>query len=177
MADKSVSVASMASALLGSSCCVVQLMLNAAGVGCAGFAVLNPLKPYFTSLTLILLSYSWRKCGWRSTWKSAAIAILLLLSPHIVSSITEQALPVTAKNLSGSQTYYHFQVHEIKCEACALKIKQTIEGAKIPGVVAVQVFQKEGRVTIKMDEQVSENSKVPIQIKQSIEALGYTVDT
>jgi hypothetical protein len=38
--------------LLSSSCCAVQLALNALSLGCAGFAVLDKLRPAFLALTV-----------------------------------------------------------------------------------------------------------------------------
>ena len=41
--------------LLSSSCCALQLVLNAFSVGCAGFnTVLGPLRPYLLALASVL---------------------------------------------------------------------------------------------------------------------------
>lgn len=47
--------AALAGGLLSSSCCIVQLAMNALSMGCAGFAVLKPWKPYMRAWTLALV--------------------------------------------------------------------------------------------------------------------------
>lgn len=47
--------------LLSSSCCVLQLFLNALSVGCAGFSALTPYRPLFLALTASSLGAThWR---------------------------------------------------------------------------------------------------------------------
>lgn len=47
--------------LLSSSCCVLQLLLNALSVGCAGFSALTPYRPLFLALTASSLGAAhWR---------------------------------------------------------------------------------------------------------------------
>ncbi|KAI9359237.1 hypothetical protein DFJ73DRAFT_757695 [Zopfochytrium polystomum] len=76
-------------ALLASSCCVVQLLLNAFSIGCAGFAVLDPYAPVFAALCLAALSASWLANGRvasRSLVRSALLSAALLASPQIVAA-------------------------------------------------------------------------------------------
>jgi hypothetical protein len=47
--------------LLSSSCCVIQLALNAMSVGCAGFSVLTPYRPSLIAVTALGLAYSHQK--------------------------------------------------------------------------------------------------------------------
>jgi hypothetical protein len=51
---------SITSALLASSCCPIQIIINTLGFGCAGFAILTPYKPLFLTLTIASLTAKWR---------------------------------------------------------------------------------------------------------------------
>lgn len=43
--------------LCNSSCCAAQLALNALGIGCAGFAVLDPYRPISIAISAILVLF------------------------------------------------------------------------------------------------------------------------
>lgn len=82
--------------LLSSSCCTVQLVLNSLSLGCAGFAVLDRLRPLFLALTFSSLAYkTWRydirmhRAPLRSlpTW---LIAAALASSPAILRTINRR---------------------------------------------------------------------------------------
>ncbi|KAG0219170.1 hypothetical protein B0O80DRAFT_502201 [Mortierella sp. GBAus27b] len=72
--------------LLSSSCCVIQLVLNAFSIGCAGFSVLTPFRPIFTSISFLLILYTIYKYRFSSrTALTLAITILLTIAPEMVS--------------------------------------------------------------------------------------------
>lgn len=82
--------------LLSSSCCTVQLVLNSLSLGCAGFAVLDRLRPFFLALTFSSLAYkTWRydiklhRTPLRSlpTW---LIAAALANSPAILRTVNRR---------------------------------------------------------------------------------------
>ena len=70
--------------LLSSSCCVLQLILNAFSFGCAGFnTYLGPTRPSFLALTLFLQSMVWRTAltagGLRMVGSAAGGTLLCLV--------------------------------------------------------------------------------------------------
>lgn len=68
--------------LLSSSCCLVQLVLNAASFGCAGFnTVLGPLRPLFLALTLHL---------YVPLRPVSAVALAIALSPELLALLQRQ---------------------------------------------------------------------------------------
>ncbi|KAF9919329.1 hypothetical protein BX616_007053 [Lobosporangium transversale] len=72
--------------LLSSSCCTVQLVLNAFSIGCAGFSILTPFRPVFSVITLLLITYTTVKYRFSSrTFITLSIAILLTASPEMAS--------------------------------------------------------------------------------------------
>ncbi|KAI9202499.1 uncharacterized protein BJ171DRAFT_514427 [Polychytrium aggregatum] len=80
-------------ALLSSSCCVIQLALNALSFSCAGFSVLTPYRAHFASLAVALHTLRmWSPArpggpvGFR--WRSLAplvLSALLMASPEVVA--------------------------------------------------------------------------------------------
>ncbi|KAG0261284.1 hypothetical protein DFQ27_003071 [Actinomortierella ambigua] len=74
--------------LLTSSCCIIQLVLNAFSIGCAGFSVLTPFRPVFLSLSISMIIYNIVKYG-RSRPLQTLITILIVttlsLSPELVA--------------------------------------------------------------------------------------------
>ncbi|KAK3810120.1 MAG: hypothetical protein J3Q66DRAFT_391283 [Benniella sp.] len=72
--------------LLSSSCCVIQLVLNAFSIGCAGFSVLTPFRPVFGSISFLLILYTVYKYRFSSrTALTLAITFLLSVTPEMVS--------------------------------------------------------------------------------------------
>ncbi|KAI8596601.1 hypothetical protein EDD21DRAFT_242654 [Dissophora ornata] len=72
--------------LFSSSCCVVQLLLNAFSIGCAGFSILTPLRPVFAAFSLVVVAYTLLKYGFSSrTALTLTIILTLTASPEIVS--------------------------------------------------------------------------------------------
>lgn len=72
--------------LLSSSCCVIQLVLNAFSIGCAGFSILTPFRPVFGSISFLLIAYTVYKYRFSSrTALTLAITFLLSVTPEMVS--------------------------------------------------------------------------------------------
>ncbi|KAJ3044692.1 hypothetical protein HDV00_001096 [Rhizophlyctis rosea] len=89
-------------ALLSSSCCVIQLLLNYLSLGCAGFAILTPYRPILTTLTVTLLTYNLYTYGWnRKTATASLVSVLLMTSPEIVASHNTNTLSRTFSSLVG----------------------------------------------------------------------------
>lgn len=123
----------LASALLASSCCVIQLLLNALSLGCGGFAVLTPYEPFFLGLTALLLGFLFYKYGFtRRNILVALLSITLALSRQGVvaynagyfswlfgaSSATSAA--------SEPQQIMQLTITGVKCESCAAKLRPVL---------------------------------------------------
>ncbi|KAF9976842.1 hypothetical protein BGZ73_007641 [Actinomortierella ambigua] len=74
--------------LLTSSCCIIQLVLNAFSIGCAGFSVLTPFRPIFLSLSISMIVYNIVQYG-RSRPLQTLITVLIVttlsLTPELVA--------------------------------------------------------------------------------------------
>ncbi|KAJ3111942.1 hypothetical protein HK100_002502 [Physocladia obscura] len=127
------SVLAIAGSLLGSSCCVIQLALNAFSIGCSGFSALDPFREIFTALTVGLLTLSLWQNSFRVTWKyirTVAISLLLLLSPHIVRMYNVSWQPDSAGESAEMQRFnpqcdllWVWRIDGLKCEGCAARLK------------------------------------------------------
>jgi len=118
--------------LIGSSCCAIQLILNALSIGCAGFAVLDPFRPAGLTLMTGSICYTlsknihqnnlWDKKSWASIIVSVSLAIL----PFVIDKINNPRLP-------SSEEVIEVEVDGIKCLACANSAHNAINS--LPGVI------------------------------------------
>ena len=74
--------------LLGSSCCLIQLVLNLFSIGCAGFSVLTPYRSIFLGMSAIFIIGLFYKYGFRS--KQRIFTLLFIITfltflPELVS--------------------------------------------------------------------------------------------
>ncbi|OAD72150.1 hypothetical protein PHYBLDRAFT_147124 [Phycomyces blakesleeanus NRRL 1555(-)] len=112
-------------ALLSSSCCIIQLALNFFSFSCAGFAVLTPFRPILTAITIILLTYSFYARGWKDKKMAGTtlVSIVLLVSPEIVEWINQNQ---TQSQFLAVTTTYLVQLQGLGCIACANRIKSAL---------------------------------------------------
>ncbi|KAG0344127.1 hypothetical protein BG004_004714 [Podila humilis] len=83
-------VSALALGLLSSSCCVIQLVLNAFSIGCAGFSVLTPLRPVFLGISFGLVLYTVFK--YRLTARTIVtlfITLGLTITPEMVAVVNQ----------------------------------------------------------------------------------------
>jgi hypothetical protein len=141
--------------LLSSSCCLVQLALNAFSLGCAGFASLDKFRPFFLSTTfgtLLLRAHLEHRAGIMEprllSW-TAALALSFL--PELLRWRNQQALrqgssssrPSTAaaaaETINGApvampstplttqnRVTLEAIVVGVKCEGCAAGLRQAL---------------------------------------------------
>src|SRR5689334_13007542 len=85
--------------LLSSSCCIIQLALNALSISCAGFSVLSPYRPFFLAITGAVIAYTIFHNGFNQrTLFTILIAVVLSASPEIVGLHNEGKLIPTGRN-------------------------------------------------------------------------------
>ncbi len=136
---------SIVGGLLGSSCCVLQLTINAltsleiiSGFGCAGFnKILGPVRTYARLLAMSLILYSW----WRARQARAKSSLVLATFTFIILTFLPEILvytggPVLAPPTDDLQVIT-LRVGGMGCEACSRHIKTVLDSS--PGVVASSV--------------------------------------
>lgn len=140
---------------LSSSCCLLQLLLNALGVGCAGFAALSPWRPVFVVATVVALAAAHaRHRAWRRTAVAAAIALLLTTSPEWTEAVgraggVDGLVRWGAQRSTPPPTALNFRLTGVKCAACGERARSA--AAAVPGIVSATVSWRDGRVRVGMD--------------------------
>ena len=126
--------------LLSSSCCALQLLMNAiAGVGCAGFNnVLGPVRPIFLSFLVYstFMTFPGPTMTGLGKWCSnTAISFFFALMPellHVWNNNTRRRLIASRANTAANDAHVRATVEldipSMGCAACINKIDSTITG-------------------------------------------------
>ena len=152
----------VAAGLLGSSCCVLQLLLNFFSVGCAGFnKVLGPWRLQLRTLTGAWLGALWmqhlfgrKKGGGKEKEKEAAccraqrrrliisttLTLLLTFLPEILLFAGAPGGGLAPPTHSTQRMT--LAVGGMGCEACQFHVKGVLE--RTPGVIGTEVDFKAG---------------------------------
>lgn len=171
---------SVAGGLLASSCCLIQLALNAAGVACAGFAALDPLRPAAVAATALLLAASHaRHRTWRRTAVAVMVATVLAFSPQWTEAVGRAggaaAWAATAVRRTPPPppvTALDFRLGGVKCAACGERARAAAAAAHA-GVARAAVAWREGRVRV--DVAAPDADAVVTAVTAAVERAGFTV--
>ena len=134
--------------LLSSSCCALQLLLNAMSMGCAGFnTVLGPMRPTLLSLTIVVQVSSWyvawsRAWQWYPTAVSTVLVLSMSLLPEILQLLYSSRRSVLGATSSSSASYptsttppsdddttccFKFRMTSVGCSACIVTVSAVLE--------------------------------------------------
>ena len=139
--------------LLSSSCCVLQIILNALSFGCAGFnTVLGPVRPPCIAFTLIAQSLSWyvafpRPFQWAPTAATTAVSMLLTFSPELLYLTTQRRLSeASSQRKSGTGTVngtmclrLAFAPKAMGCISCVSKVDRVLRSSPVVAHCAVSL--------------------------------------
>jgi len=71
---------------------VIQLVLNAFSIGCAGFSVLTPLRPVFLAISFGLVLYTVTKYRFSArTFATLLITLGLIITPELVAVVNQSS--------------------------------------------------------------------------------------
>jgi hypothetical protein len=120
--------------LMSSACCAIQLILNAIGVGCAGFnTVLGPLRPYFVSI-LIFKSIEMYTMKQKMDVVRFACTWSLALLPEVIHFINNKRRVSKRKVISNGELHgnskrilVNLNIPSMGCVACINKIDATFQ--------------------------------------------------
>ena len=172
--------------LLSSSCCALQLVLNAFSFGCAGFnTVLGPLRPYLVAVTLLF-----QACVWH--------AALTGRGPHIVASAVGGTILCLVLTLlpEGLELYVRgrgqrragatlevaatpleeevcLKVAGMGCTACTVKVQAALE--QVDGVAACSVNLDKGEATLRLADAGTQAAAVERSAVDAILKAGFRV--
>jgi len=141
------SILPITGALIGSSCCVIQLVLNAFSIGCAGFAVFDKWRPHGIAMMFGSIVYSLCrnvKSGtfWDTrSWNSIVVSIVIAVMPLLVNYTNNPKL-----SLAPQVEVFKVKVSGMKCMACANTAHIAINS--IPGVVNNNVNFENSEIVI-----------------------------
>lgn len=134
--------------LLASSCCLVQLVLNAFSVGCAGFSVLDGYRPVFLGLTLVgLVASQWyhtsrttggdkRVAWWRAFFTPRFVLVLglacaLSASPLLLERVNDIMMMGGPSASPSHDEMVWLELTGVPCESCrnrAIRVLSAMEG-------------------------------------------------
>ena len=144
--------------LLSSSCCVLQLLLNAFSLGCAGFnSWLGPLRPLMLAITVSLQASMWRVAltGRRegllvsATGATALTTVLSLLPELLHLYVHRHAASARRGAAAAADAEMCFRVEGMGCTACTAKVQRTVEA--LPGVAGCSVQLEAGEAVVRLD--------------------------
>lgn len=152
--------------LAGSSCCLLQLLLNALGLGCAGFAALTPWRPVFVALTCAALAASHtRHRSWRQTGTAIVIACIVTSTPEWTEAVGRAGgvaglLPTVATKVTRTTppALLSFHLTGVKCASCGERARTA--AASVHGVASATVAWREGRVRVALEPRADAGATV-----------------
>lgn len=143
-------------------CCVLPVLLNVFGVGCAGMnAFLLPYRPVFIALTVISLTYSY----FRYHPSKSQFFVMILLTSCL--SFSPEILRLSAKQtpkdvpLQMDVIVTHWQIIGMHCQSCQMTVMKALE--KIDGIVSVNVDLDSGQADL--------IARIPIEDEMVIQAV------
>lgn len=191
MNGKSLAVGSTLAAFLASLCCLGPLVLGGVGLGAALVATFAPLRPYFLTLSGVLLAagfyFVYRKpkeapscagetCAPASPsrrlakpllWLATLAVAALALFPSYGARLVSQPTVATAVTDSVLETL-DLKVSGMTCEACAGIVKRKL--LETPGVAEAEVDFALGKARVKFAPAQTDAGK----LIGAINSTGYT---
>jgi copper chaperone CopZ len=155
--------------LLSSSCCALQILLNALSFGCAGFnTVLGPIRPTFVAFTIVAQSVSWyvafpRPYQWGVTAASTTLSSFLTLLPELLAwraTKREQMRQDKFELQDGKfaenrdsgvcARRLQFRIDTMGCISCVTTISNLLDG--LEGVMSYKVSLEDGLAEVILAE-------------------------
>lgn len=180
-------------AVVASLCCitpVLALISGASGIA-SSFSWLEPARPYFLGITVLVLGFAWYQklkprtteeiqCACEEDAKKpfmqtktflgvvTVFAVLMMGFPyygHIFYPKSDKVVIVSSDNIQEVK----FHVSGMTCASCEEHIKHAVN--ELPGIVSVTANSAEGNAIVKFD-----HSKTNIsEIENTINVTGYSV--
>lgn len=160
-------------AILSSACCITPAIVMLAGTGSFASALswLNPVRPYFIGLTVVLLGFAWYRqlrsprtpeCTCNTSTKPKFMVSKLFLGMVTVFATLMMTFPYYAhlfyskpeKDFTIVQVddmqLTEFAVSGMSCEGCEAYITQQV--SKLPGIVSITASYRLGQALVKYDK-------------------------
>ena len=89
----------LCSSLIASNCCVIQIILNHLSIGCAGFAILDPFRPFAKVATIASVAHMLLHRRTARAWLLSIISIMLLVSQDMLAMQNKSDRPSSSSPL------------------------------------------------------------------------------
>ena len=160
--------------LLVSSCCLVQLLLNLFGIGCAGLnTLLLPYRSVFVSLTVVSLTYSFFRYRPSKRHMASIVVFTLLLSfsPELLRTYNDQLTDSSSSSNQSDKGIHvtHWKIQGMHCEACRSAVIQALR--KVNGIDSVDVQLETGHATLAGPGALDRHS-----ITQAVNLAGFQAE-
>lgn len=157
--------------LLSSSCCAIQLVLNVASVGCAGFnSILGPLRPVFLAALLHTLYYA--HAAGVASFGVTALAALVTVTPELVAIFGSNGLAWRRwrRRPAPGGEVVTLLLPTMGCVACVDAVSRGL--LAVPGVVDVDVGleAKGGRATVVVQ---TPDESLSARLRAACKAAGF----
>jgi copper chaperone CopZ len=190
--DNNLLGAGILTAITASLCCITPVLALVAGTSglAATFSWLEPFRPYFISLTLLVLGFAWFQklkpkkqitCECESDEKPkfiqtkkflgmVSIFVLVMLAfpnyAHLFyPKVEKQVLIVEKSNIEKVE----FLINGMTCSGCAEHVNHEVN--KLSGIINSNASYENGNAIIEFDKSLTNIS----QIEKTINGTGYTV--
>ncbi|CAE8582098.1 unnamed protein product [Polarella glacialis] len=170
--------------LLSSSCCALQLLLNALNFGCAGFNnILGPLRPTLCALTLCVQSAVWYTALNAPVPQLAyvapctALAVGLTLLPELTYFWVSRAVKAKAHTglTTGVQSCLALAVEGMGCVSCTKKVAEVLDS--FPEVLSREIIFEEKRVRATLSLGVEEARELLLpRLLASVAEAGFQAE-
>lgn len=188
-------IAGILTAIGASLCCITPVLALVAGISssAAAFSWLEPARPYFAAITLLVLGFAWyqklkpRKaeeidCAceedekpsfWQSKMFLGVVTVFagaMLAFPYYAevfypSNSNQQEIAVQANDIQTAK----IPVRGMTCQGCAAHIKNEVN--KLPGIISVAASYEQANAEIVYDK----NRVNLVDIEAAINRTGYKV--
>ncbi len=190
--DKKLIGAGLLAAIAASLCCITPVLALVAGASgiASTFSWLEPARPYFIGLTVLVLGFAWYQklkpkkpmdCNCETEEKPKFIHSRMFLGIATVFSIVMLAFPYYAQIFypknekhiiiddKSNVQIVEFSIKGMTCTGCEEHINYEVN--KLPGVIKSAASYENGSAIVEFD-----NSKTSIaEIEETINRTGYLV--
>lgn len=190
--DKKLIGAGLLTSIAASLCCITPVLALVAGTSglASTFSWLEPLRPYFIGLTILVLGFAWYQklkptnkidCNCETEEKPkfiqsnmflgivTAFTIVMLAFPYYSSIFypkkEKQIVVVDKSNIQKVE----FTISGMTCASCGEHVNHEVN--KLTGIISSNTSYEKGNAIVEFD-----NSKTNIsEIEKAINSTGYSV--
>ncbi|MCI0457336.1 MAG: cation transporter [Gemmataceae bacterium] len=183
---------SVVSAVVASACCWLPLLLLAFGVSAAGVsATFAQVRPFFLLAAAVLLATGFyltyvrkqvcapgsacavpnpklRRFNQVMLWVATVLVLAFALFPNYVGSLLGDGRARDAAEDAARSALVHLSIQGMTCEACAVRIEQSLK--EVPGVRQATVSYAAGRARVMIDPTAPPSDAA---LLKAVEKAGY----